>query len=326
MFRKHGKKSVLSRILSFAGTWLVLSFIFPLERISNLLVIAGISLLVAYFAGKAAGRAESANNRQAASRQTEQNNPAAGTKRASERTGNPPTAGQYTSARQQETAGQNASAVKEEKEKKETQTASTAPDPQTEILKNRAGRKKSYGPEIDPLVEEGNRALSEMGRLYMSIEEPEIRTKINEIMRITDKITQDAIDDPADIPQIKKFFRYYLPTTIKLLHSYDRMASQGIEGENIDKSMKNISEMLDVAIAAYKKRLDSLFEDQALDIETDIDVMNQMLEREGLTGEREFNPDRGRKTEPTDRTEMTGKTENQYGAAVRTAAAMEKKG
>ena len=149
-------------------------------------------------------------------------------------------------------------------------------------------RKKSYGPEIDPILEEGNRALSEMGRLYMSIKDVEVRQKINEIMRITDKITQDAIDDPSDIPQIKKFMNYYLPTTIKLLNAYDRMSAQGIEGENLDKSMKNINEMLDAAIVAYKKRLDSLFANQALDIETDIEVMNTMLAREGLTGGSDF--------------------------------------
>lgn len=148
--------------------------------------------------------------------------------------------------------------------------------------------KKSYGPEIDPIVEEGNRALSEMGRLYMSIKDTEVRKKINELMRITDKITQDAIADPSDIPQIKKFMNYYLPTTIKLLNAYDRMSAQGIEGENLGKSMKNINEMLDAAIEAFKKRLDSLFEDQALDIETDIKVMNTMLAREGLSGNKDF--------------------------------------
>lgn len=148
--------------------------------------------------------------------------------------------------------------------------------------------KKSYGPEIDPIVEEGNRALSEMGRLYMSIKDTEVRKKINELMRITDKITQDAIADPSDIPQIKKFMNYYLPTTIKLLNAYDRMSAQGIKGENLDKSMKNINEMLDAAIEAFKKRLDSLFEDQALDIETDIKVMNTMLAREGLSGNKDF--------------------------------------
>lgn len=147
---------------------------------------------------------------------------------------------------------------------------------------------KSYGPEIDPILQEGRRALGEMARIYSSVQEAQVRSKINELMRITDKITQDAIADPQDIPQIKKFMNYYLPTTIKLLNAYDRMSSQGIEGENLDKSMSSINDMLDQAIVAYKKRLDSLFENQALDIETDIEVMNRMLAREGLSGDKDF--------------------------------------
>ena len=169
------------------------------------------------------------------------------------------------------------------KELKEAQAEEKKPEP----VKT-AAPQKSYGPEIDPILQEGNRALSEMGRIYMSVQDVEVRQKINELMRITDKITQDAIHDPSDIPQIKKFMNYYLPTTIKLLNAYDRMSAQGIEGENLDKSMKSINEMLDQAIVAYKKRLDSLFENQALDIETDIEVMNQMLAREGLSGGKDF--------------------------------------
>ena len=167
-----------------------------------------------------------------------------------------------------------ATAEQREKEKQETEKAAAAGT--------------SYSPEVSAILAEGNRALSEMGRLYMSIKDPEVRGKINEIMRITDKIAQDAISDPSDIPQIKKFMNYYLPTTIKLLNAYDRMSAQGIEGENLDKSMKSINDMLDTAIEAYKKRLDSLFANQALDIETDIQVMNTMLAREGLSGGKDF--------------------------------------
>ena len=177
-------------------------------------------------------------------------------------------------------------AAKKEREQKAAPAVEAQPA-QTSQTKT-AAPQKSYGPEIDPILQEGNRALSEMGRIYMSVQDVEVRKKINELMRITDKITQDAIHDPSDIPQIKKFMNYYLPTTIKLLNAYDRMSSQGIEGENLDKSMKSINEMLDQAIEAYKKRLDSLFENQALDIETDIEVMNQMLAREGLSGGKDF--------------------------------------
>ncbi len=182
------------------------------------------------------------------------------------------------------------SAAKEYQKEQSTKKADrTASGPSAAAVRKKEDPlKKSYGPEIDPIVQEGNRALSEMGRLYMSIKDVEVRKKINEIMRITDKITQDAIADPSDIPQIKKFMNYYLPTTIKLLNAYDRMSSQGIEGENLQKSMNSINDMLDEAIVAYKKRLDSLFADQALDIETDIEVMNRMLAREGLSGGKDF--------------------------------------
>ena len=143
--------------------------------------------------------------------------------------------------------------------------------------------KKSYGPEIDPIVEEGNRALSEMGRLYMSIKDTEVRKKINELMRITDKITQDAIADPSDIPQIKKFMNYYLPTTIKLLNAYDRASSAGISGENVDATKAKVSGMMKTIVTAFEKQLDALYGTEALDISTDITVLENMMAREGLT-------------------------------------------
>lgn len=140
-----------------------------------------------------------------------------------------------------------------------------------------------YTEEIQAIIDEGALAQKEMGRLYASINNREIRVKINQLMQISDKIVLDAKHDPSDVPQIKKFLSYYLPTTIKLLNAYDRMDAQGIEGSNISGTKKNIEEMLDTSIAAFKKQLDSLFANQALDIDTDIQVMNAMLAREGLS-------------------------------------------
>ena len=252
MARRRRNRSPLRAIYSFLISWIFLSAFFPLYRIWGLLFAGGISAAVAYAFGKAAGKQEEA----------------AGAARPAQASKQTP---------KQENVRRTSDSVK----------AAEAPRSTSQRVAKPA-QKKSYGPEIDPIVEEGNKALSEMGRLYMSIQDTEVRGKINEIMRITDKIVQDAIEDPSDIPQIKKFMNYYLPTTIKLLNAYDRMSSVGVEGENLDKSMKSINEMLDAAIVAYKKRLDSLFANQALDIETDIDVMNTMLAREGLTENKDF--------------------------------------
>lgn len=166
--------------------------------------------------------------------------------------------------------------------KAEPVQAEAAPEPEPQPAQP---AKPRYSPEVEAVLADGKLAMKEMGRLYAAIPDPEIRKKINEIMAVSDKIFQDAIHDPSDVPQIRRFLDFFLPTTIKLLNAYDRMGSQGIDGENISGSMRRIEDMLDSSIQAYKKQLDALFANQAADIQTDIDAMNSMLAREGLGGQ-----------------------------------------
>jgi len=142
----------------------------------------------------------------------------------------------------------------------------------------------SGDPEVDGLVREGEMALSEMARLRADIRDPDVGAKVDQIIEVSGKIVRNVMEDPAHFQGVRRFLRYYLPTTIKLLHAYDRMDAQGIAGKNISGTMDKIEDMLDTMIAAYKKQLDALFAHKALDIETDIEVMEGFLKREGLTG------------------------------------------
>ena len=165
---------------------------------------------------------------------------------------------------------------------KKAEQAGPATPKQTPQPRPAAPKKPSYPPEVQAVVDEGERAHRELEHLYATIPNLGVKGKIRELINVSDKIIEDAVNDPSDVPQIKKFLDYYLPTTIKLLNAYDRMGAQGIEGQNISGTMQSIEEMLDTAVAAYKKLLDSLFANQALDVETDIEVMNTLLKREGL--------------------------------------------
>ena len=91
---------------------------------------------------------------------------------------------------------------------------------------------------LDEIIAQGQLAMREMGRLYASIPDAGVKSRIMEIINISEKIVNDARTDRKDIPRIRKFLDYYLPTTIKLLHAYDRMGSQGIEGENISGTIR----------------------------------------------------------------------------------------
>lgn len=150
----------------------------------------------------------------------------------------------------------------------------------------KAETKKTYtgNAEIDALLAEREKAVSEMRRLNASIEDEKISRQIDHMEAVTGKIIDTVVAQPAKLPQIRKFMNYYLPTTLKLLNAYDRMDATGASGVNIDGTKGKIEDMLDTICTAFDKQLDALYGEDALDISTDITVMEQMLASEGFGG------------------------------------------
>lgn len=144
--------------------------------------------------------------------------------------------------------------------------------------------KKEEDPKIAALRKEKDRAISELRRLNDAIPDEKISAQIDHLEEVTGKIIDHVIANPAKQPQISRFLDYFLPTTIKLLNAYDRMDSAGVSGSNIDATKQKVETMLDTLCAAFDKQLDSLFGDEALDISTDITVMENLLAQEGLSG------------------------------------------
>ena len=93
----------------------------------------------------------------------------------------------------------------------------------------------------------------------------------------------EAEADPEAVDDIRKLMEYYLPTTVKLLEAYEQLDAQPEAGENIRQAKEEIEKTLDTLNTAFEKLLDSLFEDVAWDISSDISVLETMLAQEGLT-------------------------------------------
>ena len=70
--------------------------------------------------------------------------------------------------------------------------------------------------------------------------------------------------------------------TVKLLTAYAEMDAQPVQGETIQKSKREIEDTLDTLNLAFEKLLDSVFKEIALDVSSDISVLNTLLAREGL--------------------------------------------
>ena len=138
-------------------------------------------------------------------------------------------------------------------------------------------------PELDEMIRDGNLAISEMKRLNDSIKDAKISADIDRLEDLSAKIFAQVKADPKKLPQIRKFMDYYLPTTLKLLNAYDRMGAQGVNGENIDNTMQRVESMMGTIVTAFEKQLDMLFGSEAMDISTDITVLENMMKREGLS-------------------------------------------
>ena len=136
--------------------------------------------------------------------------------------------------------------------------------------------KQSYMDELE-------KTLNELLQLNEKIEDEGVSRRIDRIGTLTAGIFRVVIEKPERAQDVRKFMNYYLPTTLKLLRSYDLLEDQSYQGENILASRKKIEEVLDMLIAAYEKQLDRLFKNDALDIATDIDVLETMMAGDGFS-------------------------------------------
>lgn len=139
--------------------------------------------------------------------------------------------------------------------------------------------------ELDELVLQGHEAIRQMRRLSSKMRGKKISAKIDRLGTLTDNIFDHVAKNPEKIPQIRRFMNYYLPTTLKLLHTYAELSEQGVRGKNIAATMNKIEAAMNTIVAAFERQLDSLFGSEALDISTDITVLEGMLQREGLGGQ-----------------------------------------
>ena len=143
---------------------------------------------------------------------------------------------------------------------------------------------KSPDPKIQEVLDKGNAYVKEIRRCNDEIPGEEISAKIDRMEAIVRKIFERAEAHPEVIPDMKKLMDYYVPMTVKLLNAYADMDRQPVQGETIRKSKQEIDATLDTLNAAFEKLLDELFQDAAIDVSSDISVLNTLLAQEGLTG------------------------------------------
>ena len=143
---------------------------------------------------------------------------------------------------------------------------------------------KSYDSETKKILTEGNDYIRMVRECNEKISSEAMSDKLDRLEQIMRRIFEQVEKHPESAGDLHKFMTFYLPTTKKLLNAYLDLDQQKIAGQNIENTKQEIENTLDTINVAFEKLLDSLFEDTAWDISSDISVMKTMMAQEGLTG------------------------------------------
>lgn len=150
-------------------------------------------------------------------------------------------------------------------------------------------RRKSAEAGPPKEAEEGNSGiLRNIRRLNDEIADPVLSSKIDRLEEITGKIFQAVEEDPTKRVKIDTFMNYYLPTTQKLLDSYARFEAAGVESENVKASKEHINRTMDAIVAGFEHQLAELYTPDTMDVDSDIRVMETMLNRDTASVEKDF--------------------------------------
>lgn len=138
--------------------------------------------------------------------------------------------------------------------------------------------------QLDKMIGEIDRAADRLdaARASISGRSPGTADKLGQIIGSVNRIREALIASPDDVGSVRRFINYYLPTTVKLAEKYEVTSSSGASGENAKKTLSDIDGIFDQIKLSFDRQHDALFEDDVIDVTSDIKVLETMLERDDL--------------------------------------------
>ncbi|MDD7281671.1 MAG: 5-bromo-4-chloroindolyl phosphate hydrolysis family protein [Erysipelotrichaceae bacterium] len=138
---------------------------------------------------------------------------------------------------------------------------------------------------VDEIVKTGNLYLDSFEKKRRKIQNYDVRVDVRNIVHTSNQILEEVRKDPSDVNKIRKFITYYLPTIDRVLDSYIEMENVK-ETDQIVESKKKIEELMKTVNEAFVSLYDSLYENDTLDLMSEMAVLEKVIAQEGLVDKR----------------------------------------
>ena len=136
--------------------------------------------------------------------------------------------------------------------------------------------------EVYRLVTEGNQYVKQVRKLNDEILGEDISNQLDKIEEILASIFEIVKRKPEKRSELRKLMQYYLPMTIKVVTTYRDFENERVASEQLEESKREIRETLDRVIDAFTALREKLFQEDVIDVSSDLDVLETMMSQEGL--------------------------------------------
>ena len=136
--------------------------------------------------------------------------------------------------------------------------------------------------DVDAMLAGIEKNLDALHALNDAIPDAKLSAEMDRMERAGRGILQAIEANPDKAGQIDRFARYYLPEVVKIMAAYARMEQGGIKGDNADQIQSEVRTNAATMATAFENQLDSLYSAEAMDISTDIQVLDTILKSQNL--------------------------------------------
>ena len=135
--------------------------------------------------------------------------------------------------------------------------------------------------QADNVILKGQEMLNTIREENILITDETLSAQMDTLSDKCLQIFRTVSEEPSKAPNVRKFMNYYLPTTLKVLANYRTMQERGVSYQDMAQARESAVRCMNMVLTACQKQIDALHKENMLDISTDIDVMEQMLKRDG---------------------------------------------
>lgn len=137
--------------------------------------------------------------------------------------------------------------------------------------------------DVDTMLSGISANLDKLHALNDAIPDPELSAAMTRMEKAGRSIAAAVERSPDKARSIDRFARYYLPEVIKLMTTYANMEKNGVKGGNADQILTELRRNAATTAKAFENQLDALYSAEAMDISTDIEVLDGILKSQNLT-------------------------------------------